>query len=216
MEITKDDLQKLWLYFSSLCLDLKNTTQFVNHKECEYVDEDGVVKIAHNNGTFSDAFLKILLSASSEFEVASKLLCSQIDNKFDIHNKKITIFNISKIILNKYPKIVDTKVETDYNIIYPLKDWCIDERTKDVIGLDWWKAYNSLKHDRFTKLNMANLENAIGALASLYVIQLYLQMHVMGDVSLATSNDYFKSDYICRTLAVRWERLLPDFENTAP
>lgn len=217
MEITKDDLQKLWLYFSSLCLDLKNTTYFVNHKEVEYTNKEGVVKKAHNKWTFSEAFLKILLSASSEFEVVSKLLCNQIDEDFDINNKDITIYDISKIILNKYPKIVDTKVESDYNIIYPLKAWRIDEQTKSVIGLKWWSVYNDLKHSRFTMLNKANLENAIGALASLYVIQLYLQMHVVGDVSIASSDGYyFMSDYTWKPFYVGTDQKLPDFENTAP
>ena len=214
MALEEKDLKKLWLYFSSLCLDLENTTQFVNHRECEY-EEDNTIKTTNNKKTYSDSFLKILLSACSEFEVVSKLLCNQVDDTFDVNDRSKNISHISKIILDKFPRIVDCEIATDFDVFCPLKNWSINEDNK-VAGLPWWDDYNSLKHSRFENLHKANLENSIGALASLYVIQLYLQMSVIGDLSIASSDGhYFMSDYTWQYFQTAPGDTLPDYK-TAP
>lgn len=213
IEIKNDDLTKLWQYFNSLCSDLQNTTQFVNHREFKY-EEMGAIKNISNKNTYSDAFQKILLSACSEFEVVSKILCNQIDSTFDIQDKSKNIFHISSIILKKYPKITESVVHTNFDIIYPLKNWTIDKQSNKVLGLMWWSDYNDLKHKRFNNIHKANLENAINALASLYIIELYLQMHVEGNLNIATNNPYFHSSYIQQYLTSSAPKSLPDFETT--
>ena len=45
--------------------------------------------------------------------------------------------------------------------------------TNDKNQLFWWKAHNSLKHNRVNSFLKANLENLLNALAGLYLLEIY-------------------------------------------
>ena len=56
-------------------------------------------------------------------------------------------------------------------IIYPYGPWksAQDWKRDSYIKLDWWKAYNGLKHDRISNRHAATLKNAVHALAAYFL-----------------------------------------------
>ena len=132
------------------------------------------------------------------------------------NSEKANILEISKRILSEFPKIGETCITTCYENMYPLKNWKItigDDNKEKVEGLEWWKAYNELKHRTYAKFNNASLSNCINALASLMVIELYLMKKVDNTTELSLSRpcDYFSEVYSGYTLCTGEGGALPDF-----
>ena len=97
-----------------------------------------------------------------------------------------------------------------------MNDWSVDADNR-VIGLDWWRAYNSLKHNEVDSYKNATLENAVLSLASLYIVDLYLMYELCGSLSLAYYYPpvYFRSKYTAHTVN-SGEGSLPDYGNQSP
>ena len=136
-------------------------------------EHDGIRELVHGK-VYSDIFKQIIVLAASEFEIMSKALCSAKGVK----TKRIG--DISETILGVFPKIIDFEVSTPFWINTPLHDWKttrIDNgKNVKVEGLDWWFAYNSIKHDEKESIKNATFENAVLALASLYIIEICTKM----------------------------------------
>lgn len=158
--------------------------------------------------------IKIVLAAS-EFEIMSKALCSAKGVK----TKRIG--DISETILGVFPKIIDFEVSTPFWINTPLHDWKttrIDNgKNVKVEGLDWWFAYNSIKHDEKESIKNATFENAVLALASLYIIEIYLMKELFGNMSIIYTYPtvYFKCKYLPHSVS-SGEGLLPDEGGLSP
>ena len=171
----KVELIQHWNYFCSLAERLDDTKHYIDHGLQEH---DGIRELVHGN-VYSDIFKQILVLAASEFEIMSKALCSANG----IRAKKIG--DISESILGLFPKIVDFEVSTPFWVNTPLHDWKITHvnggKNIKVDGLDWWFAYNSIKHDEKKSIQSATLENAIIALASLYIIEIYMMKETFGN-----------------------------------
>lgn len=194
----KNEVIHQWNYFCSICSKLENTRQYVEHSNKKHLS------------VYSLEFQQILILASMEFENLSKQLCVIINSKF---NLKSNIIKISQTILDKYPRIVETIIHTDYRIIKPLEKWKInkDEKGKKiVIGLDWWDDYNLVKHQGFINYNHSTLENAINSVSALMVIELYLIYIRYGTINLNKQCDYFDTEYFSKGLITE-EGRLPDF-----
>lgn len=198
--MTEDDIKKNWNYFKSLAKQFQQTEQFVDHS----MDSTGKLK---NEKTFSNEFAKLLLLSASEFEVIAKALCSESGHAV---SDKANITEISKTILYLYPSIINSKINTPYQITTPLAEWSVTEPNS---GLPWWKAYNKIKHDRTNNFESANLNNCLNALASLMVLELYLAQIVLRNLDSITpiNCDYFDCEYGLAVLAGNPENGLPDF-----
>ena len=98
----------------------------------------------------------------------------------------------------------------------PLKEWEIATGDK-VVGLDWWKAYNSLKHNETEAYEKATLKNAVLALACLYIVNLYMMHELNGNLLLAYDYPpvYFRSKYTAHTIN-SGDGTLPDYGNQSP
>ena len=198
----KDKIYRYWLYFNSLCSDLEYTTRYVDH-------QNGDVE---NTKKCSIEFLRLLLSIGSEFEIICKLLCKQFNNEFDIGNQGNNITVLSEKILSKYPKIIQNRIYTDYESMLPLKDWKIEDidGKKRRKGLNWWDSYNKVKHNRNDYFYKANLSEVINSLGSLLIIELYLQMEVLGEIKFYNCS-YFSCEYFPQSLVTE-SPILPDFK----
>ena len=145
----------------------------------------------------------------------SKALCSAKGVK----TKRIG--DISETILGVFPKIIDFEVSTPFWINTPLHDWKttrIDNgKNVKVEGLDWWFAYNSIKHDEKETIKNATFENAVLALASLYIIEIYLMKELFGNMSIIYTYPtvYFKCKYLPHSVS-SGEGLLPDEGGLSP
>ena len=131
------------------------------------------------------------------------------------------IGDISETILQLFPKIIDFEVSTPFWINTPLQEWKISRanggKNIKVDGLDWWFAYNSIKHNEKESIKSATLENAIIALASLYIIEIYRMKELFGNMSIVYTYPtvYFKCKYLSHPVS-SGEGLLPDESNLSP
>ena len=205
------ELIQHWNYFCSLAERLDDTKHYIDHGLQEH---DGIRELVHGK-VYSDIFKQIIVLAASEFEIMSKALCSAKGVK----TKRIG--DISETILGVFPKIIDFEVSTPFWINTPLHDWKttrIDNgKNVKVEGLDWWFAYNSIKHDEKESIKNATFENAVLALASLYIIEIYLMKELFGNMSIIYTYPtvYFKCKYLPHSVS-SGEGLLPDEGGLSP
>ena len=141
-----------WQYFVALESDLEATTRYV---EC----------CEENYNTYSVAYAQIILSAGSEVDVVSKLLC----NKVQPTSKAKNINHYRKILHSEYKLLHDMEIlipryELDFT---PWKSWVSDKNP------DWWKLYNKIKHQRHDFYKEANLKNALLSVSGLFCLVLY-------------------------------------------
>ncbi len=141
-----------WQYFLAIEASLNKTIQYVE-------------LTSNNYKTYSIEFARILLSASSEVDVICKLLCQKIDATK--RNKNIDDYR--EIITEKYPNFYSMKILIPrYGIeLIPWEKW----RNQENPG--WWKGYNSVKHERSSNFQDANLENTLNAVAGLFCLVVY-------------------------------------------
>lgn len=200
------ELTQHWNYFCSLAERLDETKHYIDHCACQ---RNGSYQLIHGN-VYSDIFKQIILLTASEFEVMSKALCLKKGKDEE------GIVSISKTILGCFPKIVDAEVLTSYWVDKPFCEWRVDKNDK-VLGIDWWKAYTSIKHGNKGSIKLATLKNAVESLAALYIIDLCLMYVVFGNLSLSFSFPpvYFKSKYTAVPVS-SGEGKLPDYGDLSP
>lgn len=146
------------------------------------------------------------------------MLCHEINGKplGDVGN----IVEISRAILDKFPKIIEDEIESVFAGLKPLTEWKVSADSKGnekVDGLEWWKVYTSIKHNGAFTFDQGNLRNAVTATASLYVIELYLMKMVNGNTLLSSKikPEYYSSRYGLMIVGGK-ERALPDFDTGRP
>lgn len=143
----------------------------------------------YNKNAYSVEFLKLMQAVCSEIDVVAKEIASALDPSFKVDSST----NIQKwgyVLQNKMPRILTDEVVFDHSIrVSPWKNWLYEEyenkkgatryRLKDSAKTpEWWKAYNSVKHQRtrvtdngqinYTKANLINLINSF---AALYILE---------------------------------------------
>ena len=200
--MTENEFKTIWLYFCSLSDQLNNTTNFVDHS----VDDNGVM---YNAESFSHEFVKLIMLASSEFEVIGKELC--VNSGISI-NKNDNILVISKAILNKYPDIINTVIYTCYTSLKPLENWriSIQNGNEQVSGINWWQAHNDLKHERSNSYHKATLTNCVNSMAALMVLEIYLAK-LLGFQPRNDNLKYFINNYSPKFIVTESGDPLPDF-----
>lgn len=208
MAMSAKEVKHYWNYFCSLCKRLNNTRQFVDHSS-----DNNELKNASVN---SFEFQQIILLSAMEFENISKAICLSIDSNFNIQNANIR--KITETILQKYPRIGETEITSAYQTLRPLENWKVvtdpADGKKRVVGISWWDDYSNIKHQTFWKFNLATLNNAVSALTSLMVMELYLMQSMLDStmMSLRIECDYFNSEYAGAILCASG-KALPDFES---
>jgi hypothetical protein len=150
--ITYSNKNIYWNYFISIEDDLYRLSRFIEFDQ-------------RNENVFSIELVRLLISSSSEFEVVAKELC-------DIKDPSKTTNNINDIrnnLLMFYPDISDLEIIVPrFGVNYkPLINWKTNK------NCDWWTSYNSVKHQRNSKYENANLKNVINSIGALYIINLY-------------------------------------------
>jgi hypothetical protein len=140
-----------WGYFVALEADFARCARYVELAE-------------PNFKTFSIEFAKILLAAGSEVDVACRTLSAlrgEKTEKIDQHRR---------CLLRHFGQLPTVAVHVPrYQLrSLPWEAWATGENPT------WWTAYNKVKHFRHENYALANLENALDALAGLMVLTLYL------------------------------------------
>ena len=139
--------------------------------------EDDLLKVARyvefcadNYKTYSVEFVRLLLAAGSEVDVACKTLIKTFEPKAKAEN----IGHYRKYLLRQFPEIADDVIVCPRFGLrcHPWKDW---HKCHPI----WWDAYNNVKHYRVQHCQEAKLENVLNAICGLGVIMQYFG-HVMG------------------------------------
>ncbi len=117
-----------------------------------------------NYSTYSMEFISCLMEIGSEIDGVMKNICG-----FSATARK-TINDYISDILEKYPDIREKEVLVRNMVILPFQGWSIEEPAK---SLEWWQAYNNVKHGRSENYQQANLKNVIHALAALFLLEMY-------------------------------------------
>jgi len=203
-----------WNYFCSLASKLEETKDYIYHGIKE--DKTNEFDLIHS-GVYSDVFKQIILLAASEFEIMSKHLCNTVQKV----SSKANIVKISDVILKYYPRIIETEVITLFWVDKPLFNWSIDRtKSKDneteskVNGLEWWFAYNNIKHNNEDSYKEATLKNAVLSLAALYIVDLYCMYLQFNDLYILHEYPpkYFTCKYAPQDVFAAFGEL-PDFGN---
>lgn len=161
--------------------------------------------VKDNRETYSVEFIGCLMEIGSEIDVVMKNICNFSEKD------RSTIKEYAPLILEKYKGIKEQEVRIRGIAIKPFEKWSVDEPAN---SLEWWKAYNSVKHGRSENYQMANLTNVIYSLAALFLIEMHrikelAQVDVEPDipekmselfeaVQLETKWIEGNSDYFCR------------------
>ncbi len=193
--------------------------QLLNHwnyfllLEKDFISLKNYIEVSEDNfETYSFELSKILQLACSEIDSVCRLVCKSIDSDNDYFDETIYSGNIAqykKIILGKYPKLVQSEVSVPSldETLSPWNEWSINDSPI------WWKEYNLVKHYRHTNFKKANLKNTIYALSGLMVLNLYL-IRISGDNKFAVEgfhSKYFGAKYFSPYITSD-PKELPDFE----
>ena len=154
MTIQYQKIEPHWNYLLAIERDLDALSRYVEFDP-------------RNFNCFSIEIARILLASAAEVDVVCKLICKKI-------NPKSKADNINKYrdeIKPAYPVIPKFKVLLPrYGLtLNPWNNW-----TKMNGVPDWWTANNKIKHQRDSQYARANLQNALNAVAGLFVLLLYL------------------------------------------
>ena len=143
---------RYWQYFIALESDLAKTARFV-----EIADA--------NMQTFSLEYARLILSAGSEIDVLSKVLCQR--HELTVSPKNIDGYR--KSITATFPEFVTLEIRLPrFSMsIYPWADWSSGENPP------WWRAYNDVKHERNLNFSQATLHNAVYCMAGLFALLCY-------------------------------------------
>ena len=160
--MTIEELRLRWQYFLIIDEEFMKTDKYVEHS----ID---------NKSTYSVEFSKLLMLICSEFEMMCKLIHKHYDITFNLENY-ISILNLSELVLQHCSTIREIEVTSTLETnIQPLKNWYKpQDNTKCKLNLPWWTDYNNVKHNRHENFKKANLQNVADALASLYVLFIYM------------------------------------------
>ncbi len=169
-----------WNYYLHLEEDFIKLTRYIGvHKD--------------NYKTFSDEIHKQLLSVAMEFENLNKKISKELQEtlseKCNISHFTNWLFKDENLWKNIVIKVLYSKENLE---LTPFKK----EKFKDKDGkekeqMPWWKAYNSIKHDRYGSYSEVNFEHLLNALAALN----YCEMYLVRDIGSKTGEIDVPNEY---------------------
>lgn len=136
--------------------------------ENKFIDTINYVELCEDNfNTYSNTYIMLLQAIGSELNALFKELCH-----FDKSENK-NIKDFVERILNDFPEIVEFEIKViGYDISFkPFKGWNVDRPSK---SLEWWEAYNQIKHNRIESIKVASLKNVIYSLSGLMLLNMKL------------------------------------------
>ena len=143
-----------WNYLLALEQDLSSISKYIE-------------LCPDNFKCYSTELARVLLSTASEVDVVAKALIAKIDPSQSVESN---IEQYRKALMTLIPSICNFKVLIPrYDLVFePWSSWINDSTP------EWWKSYNSVKHERNNNYQKANLENALNAFSGLLVLLLHL------------------------------------------
>ena len=148
-----------WSYYLSIERMLEDTRRFVAASD-------------ENKNTYSDEFAKIILLSCSEIDSILKIICKLkgVEKKDSEYNMKVYVQVLSEVKNIRemaYSPDLSTYINEKSLIAYPFKEM---DNYKKYGGLEWWSAYQALKHNRLESATVGNLYNAVSSVVAHYIL----------------------------------------------
>jgi len=143
-----------WNYFLKLESDFYATARYLGASKT-------------NDTTCSIEFAQQLVCINTECEAILKKICKRIDSK----NPAANMGHYKRTLLQKFPKIYNEAIRIDAfgRTIQPFVGWNLTHGR-----LDWWNAFQDVKHQRENNIEKANLINTLNALSALMILERHL------------------------------------------
>lgn len=118
-----------------------------------------------NFNTFSNGYALLIQAIGAELDVVFKEFCG-----FSTEERK-NIADYAQHILTCTPEIKNQAISIqEYDIeLRPFENWNGEIAVK---SLEWWNAFTSIKHNRYSQLKQANQKNVLYALGALYLMEM--------------------------------------------
>ena len=150
-----------WDYFLKLEADFADTLRYIECCEA-------------NEAAFSTEFAKQLVCICTECEALIKKICKATDPK----NPATNMGHYKRSTLKAFPGIHKAPVYLGRRrrTLHPFADWHTTGGR-----LEWWNAYQDIKHHRDSNLEKANLGNTLNALSALLLLEIYLHAGIFAN-----------------------------------
>ena len=165
--MNREEFCKLhWSYYLALEKDFLATERYVSFDLGDnYLDASQTATDYGNSNVFFNEFIKQYQAICSEVDVILKSICKELENASVSKMPQYT-----KLVLKHWEDLPNQKVRMKAIELEPLGNWKSNPHNFP----NWWREYNSVKHDRLGNFKRANLKNVVNALAGLYTLELYL------------------------------------------
>ena len=180
--MTRDEFcNRYWDYYLLLENEFVNTNRYIafdlgDNNLYSEAGETTDIDSYGNSLVFSDEYVKQYQSICAEVDTVSKAICCEFSE-----SEARSMPRYTKIILEQWPTLPEQKVEFASTILQPFKDWKSiggNNTRLEFSGLEWWRDYTDVKHNRIENYRKANLKNVVNSLAGLYTLELYLVRHI--------------------------------------
>lgn len=145
---------------------LRNYWRYYKMLEEKVIRTGNYVEIHPDNfASFSNEYALLLQSIGAELDNFFKVYCG-----FDPDATK-NITEYSQSILKTYPEIKTQKIRiinTDI-VLQPFKDWDVKKPKQ---SLEWWEAFDIIKHNRTGNFSEAKQKNVLNILGALYLLEM--------------------------------------------
>lgn len=139
-------LNKYWKYYLLLEKEFISTLDYVELNQANF-------------NTFSNRYAVLIQSVGAELDNFFKAFCGLTSDSYS------NIKNYAEMVNQIWPEIKDQRIEViSYSLqLQPFKDWDVDHAKE---SLQWWKAFDDIKHARTDNMNRATQLNVINILAA--------------------------------------------------
>lgn len=161
-----------WNFFLALERDLEQLSRYIEFNESNFA-------------CFSLEIARVLLAAGAEVDVVCKQLCKKLNTA----SRASSIGSYHSEITATVPNISSWEVQAPRFglVLHPWDEW------SNLNGVPfWWTAYNKTKHHRHTDFHLANLKNALNAVAGLFVVILHLYKEQAEEALLLPAAQLFR------------------------
>ena len=133
------------------------------------------IELAEDNyNTYGPRLVQLILSTGSELEAALRDFAVAFRPKHRAAMRKRVLMTDYKALLVDNAKEEFSSARVRFlNTGIELRPWSALENGR-YCSLDWWNGYNSVKHERNECYERANLRTALGLIAALFVVNIYL------------------------------------------
>lgn len=145
---------------------MKNYWRYYLMLERKFINSLTYVELSvENYDTYSNEFAHLLQAIGAELDAFFKVYCN-----YNLSDKK-TITDYATFVLTEYPEIKTQEICIQgFGLSFaPYDGW---NASRPAQSLDWWRAFDNIKHSRVLNKAEASLKNVMFMLGALYLLEI--------------------------------------------